>query len=144
MFLSCLQIFQAVLGQSEYIVLIRVVLRMSALVRGAVRILHRELTASITDTEYSSLEFGIALLCFPNIQLRNPVNLRIPCSKRIDTESLCHLGITSLLLIANSCPKRRKVEEQAVVVFCPTSSLEGNEFGTVVRFYFLALVDRMV
>ena len=139
--LACLQIFQRVLGEGEDIVLIDVVLRVCALVGRAVAILHRELAATVSDTEHSALVFGVALLCLKHVQLAYPINLRVPSTQRIDAEGLCNLGVACFFLIADAGEQRRQVEEQAVVVFCPSRAFESDELGAVVGIHFKSFVD---
>ena len=128
--LSCLQIFQGVLCKCEHVVLIDIVLRVGALVGGTIGILHGELAATVANAEESALEVGIALLSLPDIHLAYPVNLAVPSTKRIDAVGLRELGVAGFFLIANTRDERGKVEEKAVVVFCPARPLEGDELGT--------------
>ena len=129
--LSCLQIFQGVLGECEHIVLIDIVLRVGALVGGTIGVLHGELTATVANAEESAQEVGIALLSLPDIHLAYPINLAVPITKRIDAVGLRELGVAGFFLIADAGDERGKVEEQTVVVFCPAWTLEGDELGTV-------------
>lgn len=139
--LSGLQIFQRILSQSQHIILESIVLRVCALIRCTVGVLHRELTTTVTDQDDGSLELGVTLLGFPYIQLAYPIDLAVPCAERIDTEGRCALCIASLFLITDASPERRQVEEQTVVVFCPAWTLEGDKLRTVGALHLKTLED---
>ena len=98
--LSCLEVLDAVLGELQDVVLIDVVRWVSAEVRRAIGVLHREVEATVADADDGALELGVALLSLPYVELADPVNLAVPCGERIDAIYLCELSVASFFLIA--------------------------------------------
>ena len=116
---------------------------MCTLVGRTVGVLHRELAATVTDTEECALELGVTLLGFPDVHLTNPPDLTVPSAERIDAVGLGTLCIASLIGVTDTGPQTRQVEVQTVVVFCPTRTLEGDELRVGSGLHFQSFVDRM-
>ena len=120
------EVFNGILRHAQHVGLEGTVVRIGTLVGRSVGILVGELQAAVAHAEDGSLEVGVALTSLPDVELRNPVNLRIPDGKWIDAISLRENFVALGVLIAETRYLGRKVVEDAVVVFCPSGTLHGD------------------
>ena len=83
------------------------------------------------------------MLGFPYVHLADPPNLAVPRSEREHAVGLRELRVASFVAVAETRPQAGQVEVQTVVVFRPTRTLEGDEFGVGIGFHFQTLVNRV-
>ena len=141
--LTRLQILDGVRGHLQDVALIGIVLRVGALVGRAVEILHRELAAAVADAEDGALELGVAGLSLPHVELADEVNLAVPRAERIDAIDLGEQAVALLVLILLAGEDGGNVEVEAVVVFRPAGTLDGDELAAVADLGTDAVVERM-
>ena len=119
-------------------------MRKGTLVGSAVGVLVGEFQAAVADAEDGALVVSVALTCLPNVELRNPVNLRVPHGQGIDAVGLGENFVALGVLIAETRQLSRKVVEDAVVVLGPGRAFHGDILRTTCLADVQAAVERML